>query len=94
MSATKWCCAGLEGHFRMTGMRGFSVFVAAAGANSAFILQHRAVEPGAATPNSDQPLSVVSDVQIQFCPWCGVRLQKHYQERLQDLDRSDLRISL
>ena len=78
----------------MAGLRGFGVFTAAgADEKRAFILQHRAVEPGGAYPNSEQPLSVVSDVEIQFCPWCGARLQKQYQDQIRDLDRSDLRVS-
>jgi hypothetical protein len=79
----------------MAGYRGFSVFaVHEKDANPAFILQHRATEPGTVAPRIEGPLSIVSDVQIHFCPWCGVRLQKHYHEQTQALDRPDLRISL
>lgn len=75
-------------------MRGFAVFCAIEPEVKAwFVLQHRAIEPGGAYPNSEEPLSVVSDVQIHFCPWCGMRLQEQYQKRVRDLDRTDLRIS-
>jgi len=78
----------------MAGMRGFSIFVVTDGGTSIFVLQHRAIEQDVAIPNSDQSLSIISEMQIQFCPWCGVRLHKYYQPRLQELDRSDLHISM
>ena len=94
MTSTGWCCAAFEGHFQLAGMRGFAVFtVTGDDGNPAFILQRRAIGPGAPYPISEEPASVVSDVQIQFCPWCGVRLQKQFQNQIQDLDRSDLRVS-
>jgi len=77
----------------MAGKRGYSIFtVNEDGANRAFILQHRATEPEAVVPKSDGPVSIVSDVHILFCPWCGANLQKHYREQTQALDRSDLRV--
>ena len=92
MAFGKWCCAGLESHFGMTGLRGFSVFVAHDDGYFSFIFQHRATEPGASIVDSDQPVSLVSDVQIQFCPWCGVRLADYYRTRMRHMDRSDLRV--
>jgi len=95
MSSIKWCCAAFEGHFQMAGLRGFGVFTAPGlDAKPAFILQHRVVDLGSPYPRGEHPLSVVSDVQIQFCPWCGARLQKQYHDQIHALDRSDLRVSV
>jgi tetratricopeptide (TPR) repeat protein len=53
----------------MAGSRGFGVFVSMReGSEPRFILQHRSVDPGLPTPNTDYPISLVSDVQMQFCP--------------------------
>jgi hypothetical protein len=91
----KWCCAAFEGHFQGAGLRGFAVFVATEpGADPMFILQHRAIEPGQSPPlDYGAPLSIVSDVGIQFCPWCGVRLEEWYRDWINELARSDLRVS-
>jgi len=91
----KWCCKVFEGWFQEAGSRGLAVFVSALdGTEPAFILQFRASEPGVPAPHTDSPLSVVSDVQIQFCPWCGARLASHYRDTYRELDRSDLKIKI
>jgi hypothetical protein len=60
----------------------------------AFILQHRALDPGVPAPQTDSPLSVVSDVHISFCPWCGADLKRAYRDNFRELDRSELRVPL
>lgn len=89
----KWCCMGFEGNYQMAGSRGFGVFVSTRdGLEPVFILQHRSIDPGAPTPNTEYPISLVSDVQMQFCPWCGVKLKDWYRNALKDLDRSELKV--
>jgi hypothetical protein len=39
-------------------------------------------------------LSSVSDIHIQICPWCGVRLKELYRDTYQQLDRSDLKVPI
>jgi len=58
----------------------------------AFILQYRALDPGSPIPDTNYPLSTVSDMHIQFCPWCGVRLKEFYRRTYHELDRSALRV--
>ena len=88
-----WCCMGFEGHCLAAGGRGFSVLVSTRdGPAPSFILQHRALDPGAEVPPSTSPLSFVSDVKIRFCPWCGVNLSKWYRRTFGELDRSDLQV--
>ena len=58
-----------------------------------FILQHRALEPGAPHPTGyPHPISIVSELGLQFCPWCGVNLKKWYKGFEHTLDKSNLRI--
>jgi len=84
-----------EGNFQMAGSRGFGVFVSTRdGSEPAFILQHRAVDAEVPTPNTEYPVSLVSDVQMQFCPWCGTKLKDWYRNALKDLDRSELRVPI
>jgi hypothetical protein len=91
----KWCCKVFQGWFSKAGKRGLSVFVATQGdSDPAFILQYRALDPGAPVPHMDSPLSSVSDVSIHFCPWCGANLKKLYRGSFEELDRSELRVPL
>lgn len=93
----KWCCMAFEGHYMQAGSRGFTILI---GRNSAgkpqFVLQHRALDKGAegSVKSDEAPISVVSDVVIQYCPWCGRRLEKWYGKSVDDLFRPDLRISI
>src|SRR5258708_5430450 len=58
-----------------------------------FVLQHRAIEPNSPRPiDYNWPLSIVSEIGLQFCPWCGVRLKNWYRKVITELDRSDLAV--
>ena len=89
----KWCCKVFQGWFQTAGTRGIGVFVSTQeGSEPAFILQHRALDPESPLPNTSYPLSTVSDIHIQFCPWCGSDLSKVYHDYYKELDRSDLKV--
>jgi hypothetical protein len=91
----KWCCKVFQGWFEEAGKRGLGVFVSTQGdPEPAFILQHRALNPGVPAPQTDSPLSLVSDVHISFCPWCGADLKRAYRDSFRELDRSELRVPL
>jgi hypothetical protein len=91
----KWCCLGFEGHFQMAGFRGFSIFVSTKNRqNPVFIMQHRTLDPGVDIPNTEHALTIVSDIQISFCPWCGSGLHKFYRKHYQELDRRELNVCL
>ena len=91
----KWCCGVFQGWFQEAGKRGLGVFVSTRdGPEPAFILQYRALDPGATVPYTDSPLSFVSDMHIHFCPWCGANLKKVYRSTFHELDRSELRVPL
>lgn len=91
----RWCCKAFQGWFEESGKRGLGVFVSTQNdSEPAFILQHRALDAGIPPPRTDFALSLVSDVHIHFCPWCGANLRKCYRNNLRDLDHSDLRVPL
>jgi len=91
----RWCCEVFQGWFGEAGKRGLGIFVATQGdSDPTFILQYRALDPGAPPPHTDFPLSTVSEVGILFCPWCGANLWKSYRDSFVELDRSELRVPL
>ena len=91
----KWCCMGFQGNFQIAGSRGFGIFVSTKdGSEPSLILQHRSLDERSSAPNRNYPISLVTDVRIQFCPWCGVRLKQFYWDSYRELDRSDLRVPI
>ena len=89
-----FCCRGFEWHFGYAGARGFSVLSVGKfyKDETAFFLQHRALDIGAEPPAfAPSPLSLVSDLVIQFCPWCGTKLEEFYGAS-PEIMRSDLKI--
>jgi hypothetical protein len=38
-------------------------------------------------------MSLVSDVHIHFCPWCGTDLLEMYRSTFRELERPELRVS-
>jgi hypothetical protein len=84
---------GFQGHFEEAGSRGSAIFVSMREPlRPLFIFQFRAIEIGAVVPTSEGRISLVTDVQIQFCPWCGANLIKWYGKFLKELDKSELQI--
>ena len=91
----KWCCLGFQGNSQMAGERGFGIFaVQKSNSEAEFLLQHRAMDPGSTAPYTDTPLSLVFDLQIRFCPWCGVSLRRQYRGDVGELERPELRVPL
>jgi hypothetical protein len=89
-----YCCRAFEYWHGMAGMRGFGAFAAQIGSTPAsFIIQHRALDSDASAPAfSSSPLSLVSDLVVQFCPWCGVKLDEFYRGQEQKIERTDLKL--
>lgn len=74
-----FCCGAFQANFEMAGHRGFSVFaVALEKDKAAFIVQHRAMENFESPPDMGAPVSLISEMYIHCCPWCGTRLQQFY----------------
>jgi hypothetical protein len=94
-----WCCPGFEGHYGEGGRRSSAVLVGRdSNGRAQFTLQFRAVDKGdeqsvtSATAALTIPMSLVVDVGMQYCPWCGRDLEKWYGDIADDLYRTDLKI--
>lgn len=89
----KWCCIPFENHYQVAGERGIAVIVDMPDGEPLFLVQSRAFDrnrtPALDTP---EPMSLVSETAIHFCPWCGRPLAKWYAKDLLELARPDLTI--
>jgi hypothetical protein len=85
----KWCCPTFEGWFNEAGNRGLAVVVdQTATAAPLFLLQHRSVDVDDEGPkHHPHPLTLVSQVGILFCPWCGANLAAFYNNDFQAMER-------
>jgi hypothetical protein len=94
----KWCCPGFKGNYDEAGQRGMGVLI---GRNyegrPEFTLQFRAVGKGneqfISSSNERIPFSLVVDIGVRYCPWCGRDLEKWYAELVDDFYRPDLKIT-
>jgi hypothetical protein len=90
----KWCCLGFEGNYEMFGQRGLSVLAQKEDLGiqkPAFFMQVRAVSAEDQSRlqglPSDIPFSLVTQIGIRFCPWCGKNLQRFYGKAIDSLHR-------
>jgi hypothetical protein len=90
----KFCCNGIEGVHANVGLREFAVFTARYPDGFVFVLQHRALDPDALPPFTESPMSTVSELLINYCPWCGVNLKEFYRDQLKELDKSELKLGM
>jgi hypothetical protein len=87
MSAVSWCCTVFKANYERGGERGVAVLYAWREDELQFFLQFRALEPGIdpfPVP-VETPVSLVTQVPISFCPWCGAHLLKRYRKQVQNL---------
>lgn len=93
----KWCCEVFESYYERAGSRGFALLVERSPTNKPrFVLQHRALDKWVeeTAVSAVAPMSIVSDVVIRYCPWCGRDLGKWYGKSVDVLIRPDLRVSI
>ena len=90
----KWCCSTFKARYEHAGETSFAMLVGRDAAGKAqFVIQHRAVDKDmeyAVKP--EIPTRIVSDMQIDYCPWCGRKLEKWYGKSVDELYRPDLKI--
>lgn len=91
----KWCCLTFKSWYEAAGKRGIAILV---GRNSLkepeFVIQQRAVDKDSEPlPNTDYPISLISDVCISYCPWCSRELKKWYRKDIDALYRPNLRVT-
>ena len=88
----KWCCTPFENHYQIAGERGIAVILEMVdGRDPTFLLQARAFDRDK-TPafETSEPMSLITETAIDFCPWCGRPLAKWYAKHLRELVRGDL----
>lgn len=92
----RWCCPAFEGHYGNAGERGFTILIGRDIEDQPqFLLQYRAVDKGMeGLVFSETLLSLFADVQIQFCPWCGCKLNKWYGRYVDQLHRPGLKVTI
>lgn len=91
----KWCCDAFKNSYDLAGDRSVSVLVDRyADGNPEFILQSRAFVKGEEPfgLHTSVAMSLVTESQIQFCPWCGRKLAKWYRSSVDALVRPGFRI--
>ncbi len=91
----KWCCSIFKMRYEHAGETGFAMLVGRDAAGRAeFVIQHRAVDKEMEHDVKPKiPTLIVSDIQIDHCPWCGRKLDKWYGKSVDVLYRSDLKIT-
>jgi hypothetical protein len=90
----RWCCAGFQAACQAAGERSIAVLIDEDDqGNPEFFLQARAFDAGTEPElNVATPMSLVIQKGLQFCPWCGTRLQQWYRRHARELKRPALRI--
>jgi hypothetical protein len=77
----RFCCSQFEGWSQEAGKRGFAIYCYRDEDKSLrFAFQHRALDPDGVVPHTDCPLSLISDMHLLCCPWCGVLLDTFYRD--------------
>jgi len=90
----KWCCIGFKSGYEAAGQSGQAILVGRDSLDAPeFILQYRAVDKGKESHiHSDIRASVIIDVRIVFCSWCGVNLNKWYGKHIDFLYREGFEV--
>jgi hypothetical protein len=93
VSQVKFCCQGFRANFENAGARGYGLIIGKDSLNNLRVhLQHRVVDKGLESSiqceGRDIPVSLVAEVGIKFCPWCGCDVREYYQTENQTIDNS------
>jgi hypothetical protein len=91
-----WCCEPFKHSYDLAGDRSIAVLIDRnSEGEPEFILQSRAFEKGQEPPGLSTvvPMSVVTESQMQFCPWCGRNLAKWYRKTIDVLIRPNFKIN-
>jgi hypothetical protein len=88
-----WCCGIFKGWLEAAGERGVRVVADRDDDGTpAFMIQSRALDLDDDGPKDHpRPLTLISELHIHFCPWCGQRLADVYSGAIQLIARPDLR---
>jgi hypothetical protein len=88
-----WCCGIFKGWFEAAGERGIAILVDRQHDSApVFMIQSRSVDADDEGPrNHPRPLTLIAELHIQFCPWCGRRLADVYRDAIDLIARPALR---
>jgi len=88
-----WCCGIFKGWIQAAGERGLAIVVGRQPDGSpAFIMQSRSLDLDDEGPKDHpRPITLISELHIQFCPWCGHRLVDVYRNSIDLIARPELR---
>jgi hypothetical protein len=88
-----WCCGVFKGWLEAAGERGIGVLADRdADGGPDFMIQSRTLDLDDEGPKDHpRPLTLVSELHIRFCPWCGRRLADVYSDVIDLIARPDLR---
>ena len=96
----EWCCPGFKDNYAAFGKRGVAVLVQKEHfgvPQPTFVMQVKSVlvedQSRVRGLPHDIPLSLVTEIGLQFCPWCGRNLTEFYQEYVENLHRPNAMIS-
>ena len=86
---------GFEHFSKEAGNRGFGIFSHKwEDGEWTFWLQFRALDPDGRQPvEAPIPLTLVSEIRLNYCPWCGAKLQEFYEFSVEGLKRTDLKLT-
>jgi hypothetical protein len=89
-----WCCLGFEAGYENAGNRGHSYLIGRDSLGTPeFISQFRSLETGYIEKiTSETPITLVSELRINFCPTCGTNLANFYGARVDVLYRQELEV--
>ena len=92
----KWCCATFRLRHDRAGQMGVAVIsYQDSRGQLQFVIQHRAVDHGLEdSVRAEIPTQVISDVHIDYCPWCGRNLKSVYGKDVDSLLRPNLKIAI
>jgi hypothetical protein len=88
-----WCCGVFKGWWEVAGERGIAILVdRELDGTPAFMIQSRSVDSEDEGPKTHpRPLTLIAELHIQCCPWCGRRLLEVYRDSIDALARPELR---
>lgn len=88
-----WCCDKLKDHFERRHERGFFVFAEPSSPDGPFpesfwlamrsVRQEDVERLKQLNAPLDLPITIQTWCPIWYCPWCGVRLDRHYRGQLE-----------
>jgi hypothetical protein len=90
----EWCCAAFRGHHEAAGQKGLTVFAATNSQHRYyFVLQYRAIDNirNEALDHIQTPVTVLAEIAVRYCPWCGRRLARAYRKHIPEILRNDLK---